>query len=178
MKKIFKATVISLIVVLLITCFLPFFNGNLFSALAEDDEEKEYYELTDTELETSTNRTSISSNKPQITVFTHGLFGSPSHWSNGLQSGNGGSFYYEKNSMIEQLRSSIEDTQQNAIVYTVRTSDVLRDLNQLTKSAARSQSVVNDASSVGNIGLKGKYSMIDFVKENRKINLKEQEKNH
>lgn len=184
MKKIFKATVISLIVVLLITCFSPFFNGNLFSVFAEDKEEKEYYELTDTELETSTNRTSISSNKPQITVFTHGLFGSPSHWSNGLQSGSGGSFYYEKNSMIEQLRSSIEDNQQSAVVYTVMTGDISRDLNQLTKSAARSQSVVNDASLVGNIGLKGKYGVIDFVENdelgenNRIIKLKEQKKHH
>lgn len=108
MKKISRISIISLIFIFLIGCFAPIFANKITKALADGEYTSEYYNLTDTQLDSLTNRTSVSSIDPQITVFTHGLGGNSSHWSNKLKIDNTNAFYYEANSMIEQLRSSIE----------------------------------------------------------------------
>ena len=41
-------------------------------------------------------------------VFTHGYGGNAGHWSNDISAGGSGDFAYESDSMIEQLRESIE----------------------------------------------------------------------
>ena len=174
MKKISRISIISLVIILFISCFVPIFANKITKVLADGEYTSEYYNLTDTQLDSLTNRTSVSSTDPQITVFTHGLGGSPAHWSNGLQSNNGSGFFYEEKSMIEQLRRSIESSQQNVVVYTVQTQTLVRDLQNLTKIAAQSQSVIEDNGVHGATSLQGKYSELIFSPSaTRKINLVE-----
>lgn len=69
---------------------------------------QDYTELTDEQLDELSARTTESNTAPQITVFTHGYGGNAGHWSNDISAGGSGDFAYESDSMIEQLRESIE----------------------------------------------------------------------
>lgn len=178
MKKINKVSIVSLVFILLISCCAPIFANKITKALADGEYTSEYYNLTDTQLDSLTNRTSVSLTDPQITVFTHGLGGNPAHWSNKLKIDNTNAFYYEANSMIEQLRSSIEANSQNVVVYTVKTQEISRNLSGLTKEAAQSQIINEDNSTSGSTNLKGKYSILNLAGDNRKLQYRLQEKNN
>ena len=81
-----------------------------------------YINLTYQNLDDITYRSSVSSSPAQITVFTHGLGGTPSHWSNqGKPIGYGEyEFAYDANSMPEQLREKMEENGQSVIMFTAK----------------------------------------------------------
>lgn len=109
------------------------------------DSNKQYYELTNSELDALSFRTTKNEESPQITVLTHGLGGSDYHWSNS----GGSQFTYRDYSLIEQLRNKIMSQQNEAVVYTVRTDQVnAPNLNTLTVSSAKSDIVSDDNENV------------------------------
>ena len=177
MKKINKLCLITLILTFLIGFFAPIIS-NINIDVYASEYTANYYNLTDSQLESLTNRTSVSSESPQITVFTHGLGGEPSNWSNNIQSQGSGTFDYEQMSMIEQLRSSIENDQKTAVVYTVRTEVCTRTLSTITKEQAQSIKTVEDNSTNGVQALKGLYSMLGFSAVDRRLTMIEQQKNN
>ena len=57
MKKISRISIISLIFILLIGCFAPIFANATIKVLADNEYTSEYYNLTDTQLDSLTNIT-------------------------------------------------------------------------------------------------------------------------
>ena len=81
-----------------------------------------YINLTYQNLDDITYRSSVSSSPAQITVFTHGLGGTPSHWSNQGSEKEYGEYEYEYDatSMPEQLREKMEENGQSVIMFTAK----------------------------------------------------------
>ena len=81
-----------------------------------------YINLTYQNLDDITYRSTESSSPAQITVFTHGLGGTPSHWSNQGSEKEYGEYEYEYDatSMPEQLREKMEENGQSVIMFTAK----------------------------------------------------------
>lgn len=80
-----------------------------------------YKNVDDEQLDLLTNRDTVSNEKPQITVFVHGLGSQAYHWSN---DGND-NFDYQMSSMPEQLRLSIGEN--NAVMYGIKVAYTLAE---------------------------------------------------
>ena len=83
-----------------------------------------YTNLTYQELDDITYRDSESTSSAQITVFTHGLGGTPSHWSNqgnpGIEGFGSYKYEYDVTSMPEQLREKMEENGQSVVMFTAK----------------------------------------------------------
>ena len=101
-----------------------------------------YTNLTYQELDDITYRSTESSSPAQITVFTHGLGGTPSHWSNQSDPIEGGfgeyKFEYDDKSMPEQLREKMEDNGQQVVMYTAKVA-IAPLLIQLTEEEIKAK---------------------------------------
>ena len=128
-----------------------------------------YQELSYQELDEYSNRTSVSNESPQITVFTHGLNGDASHWSNdGIVNNQTFQFSYNAESMLETLRDKIEEGGQEVVLLTASANAIDYWWDEVSKEFISSLSLedslsepLNNASanlnSVGAKSLQGSY---------------------
>lgn len=145
------------IVALLLTAFLMIIVSTLYTGFmavyADSQYMQDYTQLTDEELDDLSARTTESDEAPQITVFTHGFGGGAEHWANDIsEGGGGGNFTYESDSMIEQLRKSIEVKDKSVTMYAVKIDE--KDLNTEYTSVKSSQSEILNLSLTDNVGSK------------------------
>ena len=109
MKKIFnykniaKALAVTFIVTLL-CAMIPILK--IDKVFADTSYDTNYLNVEDDDLDNYTRRTNESEVPAQITVFTPGVGGSASHWSND-EDDNDYHFAYDSTSMIEQLRQEL-----------------------------------------------------------------------
>lgn len=113
---------------------------------------QEYTDLTDEQLDELSVRTTKSNAAPQITVFTHGYGGNAGHWSNDLSVGGKGKFAYESDSMIEQLRESIESKDKQVTMFAVRVGEY--NVNKQKATLEASQSEILNTALTDNVGAK------------------------
>ena len=144
------------IVALLLTAFLVIIVSTLYTGFmavyADSQYTQDYTQLTDEELDDLSARTIESDEAPQITVFTHGFGGGAQHWANDISEGGGGNFTYESDSMIEQLRKSIEVKDKSVTMYAVKIDE--KDLNTEYTSVKSSQSEILNLWLTDNVGSK------------------------
>lgn len=129
---------------------LIYSRSNLTSAFADSDYLQDYTELTDEQLDNLSARSAKSNEASQITVFTHGLGGNAGHWSNGISAGKGEDFAYESDSMIEQLRESVEAKEKSVTMFTVRIGE--KNVNKTTTTVEASQSEILDTALTDDVG--------------------------
>lgn len=152
------------IVALLLTAFLMIIVSTLYTGFmavyADSQYMQDYTQLTDEELDDLSARTTESDEAPQITVFTHGYGGNAGHWSNGISNGEGEAFAYEQDSMIEQLRESIEAKDKPVTMFVAQVGENSDDKELITIEKAQSE-MLNIASTndlVGSAQLRCLYS--------------------
>lgn len=123
MKKIFNRCVVVLAIIMCCSVLLGIAcKLDWKTAIANTNYTEYYSQLTYQELDDRTYRSSPSSLPAQITVFTHGLGGTPSHWSNQGHPVVEGSaeyeFEYDEASMPEQFKRRLEDNGQQVAMFT------------------------------------------------------------
>ena len=126
MKKLFNyknvAKVLAIALVLTILCaILPMMKiGKVF---ADTTYVTNYLDVSDVDLDSCTRRKADDEKMAaQITVFTPGVGGSASHWSN---NGTDYTFAYDSESMIEQLRQDLGVD--NTVVYVIKSAYEMDD---------------------------------------------------
>ena len=111
-KNVAKVLAVTFIVTLL-CAMIPILK--IDKVFADTSYTKNYLEVDDVALDNYTRRTNESEVPAQITVFTPGVGGSASHWSN---NGKDYTFAYDSTSMIEQLRQELGVN--NTTVYVMK----------------------------------------------------------
>lgn len=156
------------VVALLLIVFLIIIVGTLYTGFmavyADSQYTQDYTQLTDEELDDLSARTTESDEAPQITVFTHGFGGGAQHWSNNISAGGNGDFAYEEDSMIEQLRGSIEANNKSVTMFVARVGESSVNKNTTTVAEAQSESIeVDSTNDIGSKQLQCLYSDDSFM---------------
>lgn len=164
-KYLYKSLTLLLIAVFVISMICLIFSGtDLMPVFADSEYSQDYTELTDEQLDDLTARTTESDDASQITVFTHGYGGNAGHWSNDLSAGGSGKFAYESDSMIEQLRESIEAKDKPVTMFMVTVGE--NNVNTEKTTVEESQSEILDTALTGEVGsaqLRCVYSDDSFI---------------
>ena len=118
MKKIFNyknvAKVLAVTFIVTLLCaMIPILK--IDKVFADTSYTKNYLEVDDDDLDNYTRRDEAGQTPAQITVFTPGVGGSASHWSNEIERYH---FAYDSTSMIEQLRQELGAN--NTTVYVMK----------------------------------------------------------
>lgn len=153
---------------LLLTVFLIIIVSTLYTGFmavyADSQYTQDYTQLTDEESDDLSARTTESDEAPQITVFTHGFGGGAQHWSNNISAGGNGDFAYEEDSMIEQLRGSIEANNKSVTMFVARVGESSVNKNTTTVAEAQSESIeVDSTNDIGSKQLQCLYSDDSFM---------------
>ena len=111
-KNVAKVLAVTFIVTLL-CAMIPILKIN--KVFADTSYDTNYLNVKDDDLDNYTRRTNESEVPAQITVFTPGVGGSASHWSNEIERYH---FAYDSTSMIEQLRQELGVN--NTTVYVMK----------------------------------------------------------
>lgn len=144
-NQITRKNVCKLLVVLIILSVVIAFLSNLDlqHVYAATSYSESYLNVDDEQLDLLTNRDTVNSEDPQITVFVHGLGSQAFHWSNDGHN----NFTYQQSSMPEQLRLSIRNN--NAVLYVVKVGYDLSSYSGYNKVQSEALSVPIDTDDVG-----------------------------